>query len=179
LQGEIILSVIYFFDKCRHHAAMKNADIRRANARALAATETHQTDFAEKIGADNSRVSQLIGVNPTKNIGTATARRIEIAYCKPAGWLDQVHDGAVVLSPGQREWLQFYSALEPSERQLWVVNFRRATNIDADQTKAFNQAIQSVAPHIDSSSIEQKNTTGDSAHGKSDQPQPVQKSRHN
>lgn len=39
----------------------------------------------------DSYVSQIIGINPTKNIGATTARKIEAAFGKPKGWLDKHH----------------------------------------------------------------------------------------
>lgn len=83
---------IFQNDKSIQHYRMKTIEeIRRENARLLAKTVANAADFAERIDASESRVSQLIGVNPTKNIGRVTARRIEQAFNRPAGWLDAAH----------------------------------------------------------------------------------------
>lgn len=48
-----------------------------------------RTEFAEKIEMSYNLVSQYIGKNPTKNIGDDTAEKIEKAFKKPKGFLDQ------------------------------------------------------------------------------------------
>lgn len=48
-----------------------------------------RTEFAEKIEMSYNLVSQYIGKNPTKNIGGDTAEKIEKAFHKPKGFLDQ------------------------------------------------------------------------------------------
>lgn len=67
------------------------SDIRRINARALAKDVHGQAEFARRTGMPDSQVSQLIGENPTKNIGNKIARRIEEAFGKHEGWLDTPH----------------------------------------------------------------------------------------
>lgn len=81
-------SDIYQHGKYRQHLGMTNEEIRRENARWLARAFGGPVRFAEAIDVSDSRVSQLIGKNPTKKIGDATARRIEEAYGKPTGWMD-------------------------------------------------------------------------------------------
>jgi phage repressor protein C with HTH and peptisase S24 domain len=61
------------------------------NARHLASQAGSPAEFGRKTGMSDSQVSQLIGENPTKNIGNKIARRIEEAFDKNAGWLDAVH----------------------------------------------------------------------------------------
>ena len=70
---------------------MTNAEIRRENARWLAKRCGGPSQFAEALELSESRISQLIGKNPVKNIGTATARKIEEIFDKPEGWLDVPH----------------------------------------------------------------------------------------
>jgi hypothetical protein len=65
-----------------------HADIIRANTRYLANSVGPATRFAEIVDLPDSYVSQIIGINPTKNIGPTTARKIEAAFGKPRGWLD-------------------------------------------------------------------------------------------
>lgn len=62
--------------------------VRRENARWLSQQCGGPTIFADRVGIAGARVSHLIGPNPVKNIGGATARRIENAFGKPIGWLD-------------------------------------------------------------------------------------------
>lgn len=70
---------------------MTNADIRRENARQLASDCGGMAAFGEKLDMTPSQVSQLIGKNPSKNIGNSIARRIEDAFNKERGWLDLHH----------------------------------------------------------------------------------------
>ena len=70
---------------------MDSTEIRRINARKLAATERSKVDFAEKIGKSPAQVGNWIGPNPTKSIGNDNARLIEKTYKKPRGWLDTNH----------------------------------------------------------------------------------------
>lgn len=69
-------------------------EIRRENARSLAAKAGGSAAFAERVDLSESRVSQLIGKNPTKSIGHNTARRIEQAFNVPEGWLDALNEDA-------------------------------------------------------------------------------------
>jgi phage repressor protein C with HTH and peptisase S24 domain len=78
-------------------------DIRRENARYLASTVETRVVFGSMVGMDNSQVSQIIGKNPTKNIGNSIARRIEVAFNKERGWIDVEHpQEATQLAPGRR-----------------------------------------------------------------------------
>lgn len=47
----------------------------------------------------DSQASQIVGKNPTRGIGNAVAPRIEDAFGKKPGWLDQVHDENTELGP--------------------------------------------------------------------------------
>jgi phage repressor protein C with HTH and peptisase S24 domain len=67
---------------------MKREDVRRENARRLATDAGGLTEFARKTGMENSQVSQIIGKNPTKNIGNLIASRIEQAFDQAEGSLD-------------------------------------------------------------------------------------------
>lgn len=71
---------------------MSREDYRRENARDLARQAGGQAEFGRKLGMNDSQVSQIIGKNPKKNIGNSISKRIEIAFGKPAGWLDVSHD---------------------------------------------------------------------------------------
>jgi len=71
---------------------MQIHEIRLNNARDLMKESgLSRTDFAEKIGLSYNLISQYIGKNPTKNIGDETAAKIEQAFNKPKGFLDQAN----------------------------------------------------------------------------------------
>ena len=65
-------------------------EIRLGNVRKLIKESgLSRTEFAEKIEMSYNLFSQYIGKNPTKNIGDDTADKIEKAFNKPKGYLDQ------------------------------------------------------------------------------------------
>jgi transcriptional regulator with XRE-family HTH domain len=69
---------------------MQIHEIRLMNARnLLKESGLSRADFAEKTGISYNLISQYIGKNPTKNIGDETAIKIEEAFGKPKGYLDQ------------------------------------------------------------------------------------------
>jgi hypothetical protein len=70
---------------------MTREEIRRENARRLAKKVGGKAKFAKLVGIDGSRVSHIIGPNPTKNIGNSTSHRIELAFGFPRGYLDSDH----------------------------------------------------------------------------------------
>lgn len=78
------------------------SDISRSNARYLAESVGGFKRFCDKVGMAEAQVSQLIGKNPSRGIGRKVARRIEEAFDKPLGWIDQPHDenGLTTLSAG-------------------------------------------------------------------------------
>lgn len=69
---------------------MDNADIRRTNLRILI-QEFGANSVTEKLQMERSQLSQISGRNPTRNIGPTLARKIEIAFGRPHGWLDVAH----------------------------------------------------------------------------------------
>jgi transcriptional regulator with XRE-family HTH domain len=79
-------------DDLESYHVVTYADISRRNARVLADSVGGFARFAEKVGVSESQVSQLLGKNPIRNIGVKTARRIEEAFDKPLGWIDQPHE---------------------------------------------------------------------------------------
>ncbi|WP_111861339.1 LexA family transcriptional regulator [Acinetobacter sp. CFCC 10889] len=65
-------------------------EIRFLNAKKLMdESGLKRKEFAEKIDMSYSLLSQYLGKNPTKNIGDDTAEKIEDAFNKPRGYLDQ------------------------------------------------------------------------------------------
>jgi hypothetical protein len=67
-------------------------EIRRQNAKQLAASIGGQAEFGRKTGMSDSQITQNLGEKPTKNIGNLIADRIEKAFGLPPGWLDVLHD---------------------------------------------------------------------------------------
>jgi len=68
-----------------------NAEIRRDNARLLAAELGSTAALAKRLEMSDSQLGQLIGINPRRNIGPKIARRIEEVCGRPTGWLDVEH----------------------------------------------------------------------------------------
>lgn len=116
---------------------MTREDTRRNRARELAmGLEGGRTEFARMVGMTSSQVSQIIGKTPVKNIGNSIARRIEVAFDKPTGWLDAEPNSAPValanvlhlaaepdmrIDPSQmREWVDIFVSADASLRTLLV-----------------------------------------------------------
>ena len=79
--------------------AMKTtSDIRRENARRLAREAGSNAQLAREMGMSDSQMGQLIGENPTRNIGPNLARRLEAGRGKQTGWMDLPHEEAVIQS---------------------------------------------------------------------------------
>jgi hypothetical protein len=74
-------------------APITYSDITRANARQLAEQVGSFARFAERVGMAEAQVSQILGRNPIRNIGSKLGRKIEAAFDKPVGWLDRPQDG--------------------------------------------------------------------------------------
>jgi len=69
---------------------LKNHEIRLLNTqRLLDENNISRSKLAEKTGISYNLLSQYIGKNPTKKIGDDTAAKIEMAFNKPSGYLDQ------------------------------------------------------------------------------------------
>lgn len=74
---------------------METKEIRRINLRALLSEHTSRgltkAGFADELGVTASQLSQTTSAKPVRNIGDALARRVEAAFGKPNGWMDNVH----------------------------------------------------------------------------------------
>lgn len=68
-------------------------EIRRERLRAYASAIGGQAKLANELAISESQVSQIIGRNPIRNIGTRQAREIERKLRKPIYWLDDLTDG--------------------------------------------------------------------------------------
>lgn len=65
-------------------------EVRRKNVLSLQKQfGLDRKDLAEKIGLSYALMSHYIGKTPTKRIGDSVARRTEVAFNKPEGYLDQ------------------------------------------------------------------------------------------
>lgn len=101
---------------------MKRDDIRRENARKLAADAGGLAEFARKTGMENSQVSQIIGKNPTKNIGNIVAARIENAFDLVEGSLDVTPQQVTASTIAAPEPDHSHAALFPGARPVRVVD---------------------------------------------------------
>lgn len=85
-------------------------DVRRINARLLSKEVGTISAMADYLGKKQSQISALIGKNPVKNIGSRLAREIEVAFDRPAGWLDYLEtdtQGRPNLTETQERLYQF------------------------------------------------------------------------
>ena len=73
---------------------MNSTEIRRENARMLAAQYGGLTKLGEKLGRSDSQISQIIGERPIRGIGGRLARTIEKKLGLPDGWMDVQHTEA-------------------------------------------------------------------------------------
>lgn len=70
---------------------MDRAQIRLANVRTLITESGGPAEFGRRVGMSDSQVSQFAGKNPKRGIGNVVAERIEQAFERSPGWLDQPH----------------------------------------------------------------------------------------
>lgn len=82
-------------DKVRE---MDISQIRLANLRAIAKQFVSDAAFAERLGRTPSQLSQVIGENPVRNIGSRFARSIEQTLSLKSGFLDRLHDDNEIFS---------------------------------------------------------------------------------
>lgn len=65
---------------------------RRNNLRYLVAQTGGQVEVAKRVDTDPAYLSQVLANWKGRGVGDALARRIETAFGKPVGWMDQAHD---------------------------------------------------------------------------------------
>lgn len=80
---------------------MKIHDIRRANMLALRDQFPSRAKFAEYLERSPSQMNQVIGVNPTREIGHSLARHVEVKFGKPDGWMDIDHTNQTIREPSK------------------------------------------------------------------------------
>jgi SOS-response transcriptional repressor LexA len=70
---------------------MDAKQIRRANLASIIAKEGKAAAVAEKVGTAAAYLSQILSGKTKANVGDDLARRVETAYGKPYGWMDERH----------------------------------------------------------------------------------------
>lgn len=124
------------------HSPMTIDKIRRENARWIASKVGGQAVFAARMELGDSRVSQLIGKKPTKNIGHSTARRIERVFMDELGlyegWLDMPHTD-------QQPNLKIVSSNQEYNALLSAEEISRIVDLYARSTKIGRKQIMSAA----------------------------------
>jgi hypothetical protein len=125
-------------------------EIRRQNAKKLAASVGGQAEFGRKTGMSDSQITQNLGDKPTKNIGNIIADRIEKAFDLPPGWLDVLHDvedqrvpaPSLAKSPPPHLIVPFH--IDPDEIAI-INSYRRATPVDRQSIRAAAAAADPVS----------------------------------
>lgn len=101
-------------------------EIRFMNAkRLMEESGLKRKEFAEKIDMSYSLLSQYLGKNPTKNIGDDTAMKIEDAFNKPRGYLDQSQEEESQGKPNHYVPPVIHDGL-PASRQTPVISWVQA-----------------------------------------------------
>ncbi len=138
-------TLIYRFD---NHPMPTSSAIRLQNLRNLIDKAGGPTDAARKLEMDASQLSQIAGKNPTRNIGTALARRIEQAFRRPEGWLDVPHSQLPLQQRADRnvlpardlqrevpliswvqagDWNNLVDAFQPGDAERWVATYAKVS----------------------------------------------------
>ncbi|KQC99818.1 LexA family transcriptional regulator [Acinetobacter soli] len=101
-------------------------EIRYMNAkRLMEESGLKRKEFAEKIDMSYSLLSQYLGKNPTKNIGDDTAVKIEDAFNKPRGYLDQSQEEQPQITPNHYVPPVIHDGL-PASKQTPVISWVQA-----------------------------------------------------
>lgn len=119
---------------------MKIDEIRRENLVLILSNYGKDKDFAEKLGLDAARLSQL--KHGHENIGEKTARQIEKAAGKPERWLDM---------PTTAEQTRIIYEVPPEptlseEERLLLENFRALCPDQKATLKTVSAALAQSAP---------------------------------
>lgn len=92
--------------------------------------------FAEKIGIEPSYLSRIKGDQP---IGDGIARRIEIEFGKPSGWMD-------IPSTTQQDHAEYQADRLSEEEMLLLKNFRALSPNQKATLKSVCDALAQTAP---------------------------------
>ena len=108
----------------------------------------NRTEFAEKIHMSYSLLSQYIGKNPTKNIGDETAEKIEQAFNKPKGFLDQ---SVVLTHPTQLKDEVYISPIRfaPSDEKKNTVRIPVHKNVKASCGDGVANFLEDITDYLD------------------------------
>ncbi|MBV8031127.1 MAG: LexA family transcriptional regulator [Betaproteobacteria bacterium] len=98
---------------------------------------------------DASQLSQIAGRHPTRNIGTAMARRIEKVFHKAEGWLDVSHSQLPLQQRAERNvhpardlqrevpliswvqagaWDNLVDTFQPGDAERWIATYASVSN---------------------------------------------------
>lgn len=126
-----------------------SSSIRLQNLRALIDKAGGPAEAARRLDMDDSQLSQIAGKNPSRNIGTTLARRIEKAFHRAEGWLDIPHSQMLLPQPKadrnvspardlQREvpliswvqagaWNELQDHFQPGDAERWVATYAKVS----------------------------------------------------
>lgn len=126
---------------------MDASEIRRANLRALLATQRDTLPtleaFALRVGTSAAYLSQMLGPTPSRAPGANFCRKVEEAMELDRGYLDRDQSAAAfdVLSPEARELLGLWAAL-PQPTQAHLKGLLRALAAPANpRLSAFERSL--------------------------------------
>jgi hypothetical protein len=91
--------IIYHAAKSREDQGVTIEEIRLANLQALVKEAGGPARAAERLDMEPSQLSQIAGRNPTRNIGSDLARKMEAKWGKPRGWLDIAQNAQLIQEP--------------------------------------------------------------------------------
>lgn len=105
-----------------HNAEMDIKQIRRANL-ALLKAEVYgsQKALADKLSSSPAYISQILTEKATREVGNSLARRAELAFDKPPGWMDKDHSREAALEHSKKLFNEYESGLGPREPILGEV----------------------------------------------------------
>jgi len=125
-----------------------SSSIRLANFRDLIKKAGGPAEAARKLDMDDSQLSQIAGKNPTRNIGTALARRIEQVFRRPEGWLDVPHSQLPLQQRADRnvhpardlqrevpliswvqagDWNNLVDTFQPGHAERWIATYAKVS----------------------------------------------------
>jgi SOS-response transcriptional repressor LexA len=125
-----------------------SSSIRLENFRELIKKAGGPAEAARKLDMDDSQLSQIAGKHPSRNIGTALARRIEQAFRKPEGWLDVPHSQGVLQQRADRnvhpardlqrevpliswvqagQWGELEDTFQPGDAEKWIATYAKVS----------------------------------------------------
>lgn len=135
--------IIYRNAKAAYKLGMDIADTRRERLLNYAKQKWERDELAqlaEELGKSQSQISQIVGKNPTRNIGPGLARQIEAAIKKPKYWLD----GKAGITPEEESILEDLRILSDEERARFADAARFAASTHRAGRKKLNTRLQRI-----------------------------------